>query len=255
MELLTFLENELQMCLLIFPRIVGLFIFMPGLSSKSINKKVKILIIFSLSLLLSQFSTEVNIESYYIFIIKMIAELLIGTLVGLISSLFIQIINIMGSLVDSLLGTGVFQISDASGQSMSASVKLIEYLALLLFFSTNMHLYIIRVIGIDIDFMKLYNVFLNENFLILIIKIFEFMFVNAVHLSMPFIILFLTVDISLGIINRSFSSFNVFLFSMPLKMLVYVILLFFYILFFKENFSNILGLNFDIISNFLELLQ
>lgn len=254
MELITYIENHFVTTLILFARIIGLFIFMPGFSSKSITLKIKILLSLSLSILIGGFIEKVEIANIYVFLLRIIAEFLGGFIIGFISSLFVQSINIIGSLIDNLLGTGIFQIADNSGNMSSTSSKLIECFAILLFFLTNSHLYIIQVISMNLDFLKLYDVLKNDGFMNLIISILNFIFINGLHLSMPFILIFLIVDISLGIINRSFTSFNVFLFSMPIKMLLFVAILFYYLVFFKENFGNFMNINLEIINNFIELL-
>ena len=43
MELITYIENHFVTTLTLFARIIGLFIFMPGFSSKSVTLKIKIL--------------------------------------------------------------------------------------------------------------------------------------------------------------------------------------------------------------------
>lgn len=255
MELIQYIEENLTIIMILFARIIGLFVFMPGFSSKSINKKLKVLLAIALSMLICSFNKNIDVQDNYLFLLRIIAEFMGGFIVGFISNLFIQSINLIGSLVDNLLGTGIFQVVDNSGTMSSASIKIVESLALLLFFITNSHLYIIQVISLDLDFMKLYEIFISDGFLQLIISMFNFIFINGLHLSMPFILIFLTIDISLGIINRSFSSFNVFLFSMPIKMLLFILILFYYILFFKDNFGNFMNINFEVLINFINLLK
>lgn len=256
MELINYLQDNLNTILVLFARVMGLIIFMPGISSKSINKKIKVLLAFSLSIMISSYTSTPKInDDYYMLILLIIAEFLGGLIIGLISSLFMQSIQIIGALVDNLLGTAVFQTADMSGAISSTSIKLIEYTALLLFFISNSHLYIIYLISMNLNFLNLYNVFTNDGFLTLIINTIEFIFINGLHLAMPFILIFLIIDICLGIINRSFSSFNVFLFSMPIKILLFVAFLFYYLVFFKENFGNFMNINFDLLGNFIRLIK
>ena len=254
MELIGFLEANLYGIVILFTRISGLFVFMPGFSSKAINRKVKVLLTLTMSILINNYTSNPEINSFYMFFARMIGEFIGGTIIGLTSNLFMQTIQIVGSIADSLLGMGIFQAVDTSGMVSSVSVKLIEYLALLLFFISNSHLYIMHIISMDIDFFKLYPSFSNGHFFIFLIEMIKFIFINGLHLAMPFVVIFLLIDICLGIMNRSFQSFNVFLFSMPVKMLMFVMFLFYYLYFFKDNFGNLIAINFDLIKIFLHLL-
>ena len=254
MELVNYLSNNLHKLLILLPRIAGLFIFMPGLSSRSITTKIKVLLAITISILIASYIDIPIIDDIYILVLRMLAEFLGGFIIGYTASLFMQTIRVVGGIVDNLLGTGIFVSADTSGTMSSVSVKLIEYAALLLFFISNAHLYVFHIISIDLDFMKLYQAFANENFIMFIINTIEFIFINGLHLAMPFVIIFLLIDICLGIMNRSFQSFNVFFFSMPIKFSVFIIFLFYYIYFFKENFSNLMAINFDLIEVFLQLL-
>ena len=254
MELVNYLSDNLHELLVLLPRVGGLFIFMPGLSSKSVTTKIKTLIAISTSILIASYIDIPKIDDIYILILRMLAEFLAGFIIGFIASLFMQTISLVGGIVDNLLGTGIFQSADTSGAMSSVATKLVEYAALLLFFISNAHLHIFHIISIDIDFMKLYEAFTHENFITFTINMIEFIFINGLHLAMPFVLIFLLIDICLGIMNRSFNSFNVFFFSMPIKFGVFIVFLFYYIYFFKENFSNLMAINFDLFESFLQLL-
>lgn len=254
MSLLNFLDNNAFEWMAVTARYIGLFMFMPGISSKSIPKKVKAILAITLGLVTLNYTNYIELDSLYVIVTCIICELGAGALIGFISNLFIDVIQVIGSIVDGLLGTGMFQTVSPKGLT-SVSSSIIEYTAILLFFIINGHLYIIHIVATRTNFTDLYSILTNEGFLSFIVSIIEFVLINGLSLSTPFILILLLVDLGLGIINRSFSSFNVFLFSIPVKMLLFTIMLSSYVFFFIENYRNLFNINIELLSNFISLFK
>lgn len=251
MTLTATFENFIFTTIMLLARILGVFIFAPGFSMNAIPKKFKVLLAIALSALLSSYIEYEPIGNLYTFVIYIICELTAGIMVGLISNLFIYVVQTIGEIIDSLLGTGMFKTSDTSGSTSSVTSKLIEYIALLVFFISNSHLYLIYVITREVNFINIFKAFQNGGFIKFIIEVFNFIFINGMHLATPFVLIFLLIDICLGIVNRSFSSFNVFLFSMPVKMLLFIVTLLYYISTFALNLENLITMNIDFLNQFI----
>lgn len=249
------IEDSIITTILLMARIIGIFIYVPGFSTKAIPRKFKILIALTLSFLLRSYIDFEIFETYYIFLVYVICEFTGGLIIGLVSNCFIYVIQAIGETIDSLLGTGMFKTEDTSGSTSSITSKLIEYIGIIVFFASNSHLYLIYVITREINFINIAKVFQAGDFLGFIIEIFNFIFINAVHLAIPFVLVFLLVDISLGIMNRSFSSFNVFLFSMPVKVILFIIILLYYISIFTLNLQSLITVNMDLLNSFLSLIK
>ncbi len=250
MENIASLESFIFSTVALTARIIGVFIFAPGFSSKAIPRQFKLILSFSLATILTQY-VNYNITDLYSLLAYVICETLAGTLIGLVSSLFMQSIQVSGGILDSLIGTGIFQMQDTSGVMSGVSSKLIEYAALILFFVTNSHLYLINIISSEMNFLNLFESFKTGAFIEIVSGILTFIFLNGVHLSLPFILILLLIDISLGLLNKSFSSFNVFLFSIPIKLLLFLVILFYYVVAFSLNFENLMGLNLEFLNSLM----
>lgn len=245
------LETFIFTTIILMARIIGVFIFAPGFSSKVIPRKFKVLLSLSLAVVLTQYVSYDTVNNIYTLVLYITCELLAGVIIGFTSNLFMQSIQIVGGVLDSLIGTGIFQEQDISGMASSVSSKLIEYTAILLFFISNSHLYLIYTISKDMNFMNLFTTLGQKGFIPFIIEMINFIFVNGVHLALPFVLILLLIDICLGLLNKSFSSFNVFLFSIPVKMLVFLVILFYYIYTFALNFENLAAVNIDLLNSII----
>lgn len=245
------IQNSILTTVMLLARIIGVFIYAPGFSSKSIPKRFKVLLALALSAILSRFITYTTIDTPYIFLVYICCEFTAGFMVGFIANAFIYTIQCVGGVIDNLLGTGMFQAADMNGAMSSMSSKLIENLGLLVFFVSNSHLYLMYVITRESNFINIFESFRNDSFVFFVVEILHFIFINGVHLATPFILIFLLVDIFLGIMNRSFSTFNIFLFSMPVKIFLFIITLLYYISTFTLNLENLMTMNIDLLNSFI----
>lgn len=249
------LQSSIFTTALLLARILGVFIFAPGFSMKATPKRFKVLLAIALSALLTTYIDYEVINTPYELITYICCEFLAGVSIGLISNLFMYAIQTIGEVIDSLLGTGMFKTESTSNTTSSVTSKILEYIGLLVFFASNSHLYLIYVITRESNFINIFKAFENGGVLNFIVEIFHFIFINGVHLSIPFVLVFLLIDICLGIMNRSFSSFNIFLFSMPVKMMLFIVILLYYLAIFTSNLQNLMNMNIDFLNSFILFLN
>lgn len=245
------LQTSIFTTALLLARILGVFIYAPGFSMKGVPRRFKLLLAIALSALLTNYIDYEVINTPYQFVVYIICELIAGISIGLISNLFMYVIQTIGEVIDSLLGTGMFKTESTGNETSSITSKFLEYIGLLVFFASNAHLYLIYVITREANFINIFEAFKSGGILSFIVEIFNFIFINGVHLSIPFVLVFLLIDICLGIMNRSFSSFNIFLFSMPVKMMIFIVLLLYYITTFTGNLQNLINMNIDFLNSFI----
>lgn len=255
MDLLFYVNDNIFFIMCMFSRISGVFLSTPVYSARFIPTKVKLILALFFSIILSP-SVSLNIENslYNLFILVFI-EFGVGLLIGFISSLFLKSINIFGASVDYMMGFGMMSGLGLDGPSESVSSVLIEYLSLLLFFILNGHIYIFDILSYKLDVFTVFSSLTSIHILPFLIKSFLFIITHGINLALPFLLVFLLIDLCLGSINKSYPSFNVFLFSIPAKAIIFVMLLSYYVFAFIHNFENLYFSNLNLLNDLLKYLN
>lgn len=255
MDLLFYVNEHLFNIIIMFSKITGLFLFAPVYSGKFLPAKIKVILALMLSIILSStlnYPSDLDLYSLFWLIIL---EFLFGLLIGFVSSLFFKTINMLGACIDFVMGFGMMSSIGVDGPSDSISATLLEYIALILFFAVQGHIYLFYIIAHKINIVKFITQIQSFDFIPFLVEIFVFIISNGIKLSIPFLLVFIIIDLCLGIVNKSYPSFNVFLFSIPIKTLLFVILTSYYMYAFIYNFDSFFTNNMSILQNLLNLFK
>lgn len=255
MDLIFYVNEHLFIIMIMFARVSGLFLYAPVYSGKFIPAKIKLAICLLFSIILSGTSNYPNNLDLYSLFWCIVLEFIFGTLIGLVSSLFLKCINVFGASVDFMMGFGMMNGVSLDGSSESVSSILIEYLSIILFLFIQGHIHLFYILAEDINIMNLIEQFQSFNFISFFCECFMFIIKNGVNLAIPFLLVFLLIDLCLGVINKSYPNFNVFLFSIPIKSMIFVLLMLFYIFTFTYNFGSLYGSNMDLIDTLFSIFK
>ena len=225
MDILFYVNEHIYVIVIMFARISGLFLNAPVFSAKFIPMKIRLMICLFFSIILAGTSNYSNDISLYMLFWYIILEFIFGTLIGMVSSLFLKAINMFGASVDFMMGFGMMSGVGADGPSDSVSSILIEYLSMIVFLAIRGHIHLFYIISKKINLLNFIEHIQSFNFITFLSECFMYIISNGINLAIPFLLVFLLIDLCLGVINKSYPNFNVFLFSIPIKSLLFVILL------------------------------
>jgi flagellar biosynthetic protein FliR len=230
MDVFRFLENNLVLALFVFARLSGVFVSAPVFSSRNIPTRVKILLTFSLTLvllpLLMQNNTVTPPSSLFYYVIHIFLEFLVGASVGLIMSLFFAVIQVAGQMLDTQVGFGIVNVVDPqSGLQMPLLGNFIQIIFTLVFFTADLHHVFLTALFDSFTLLPINHAAPNTSLTIFIIDLFAGMFLTAFRLAMPMIMAALLVDVSMGMLARTMPQMNVFVVGIPLKIAVGIFML------------------------------
>lgn len=227
--------NQIFPFLLIFSRLGSAFIVMPGFGEKFINRKVRTLFAFILSLALFPVlmsSMPENPINSWSFVSLIFMEIFIGFFIGICVRALFTAIDVAGSIIGFKSGMmNAFVTSPITGSTGSLPGLFLVFLAITLLFITDMHHMIIKTLiysyeiykpNIEIGFFDL-----SSSMLYMFLQTVVLAFTLALQLATPFIILGLLYFMSLGILNRLMPQLPVFFVGQPLQILMGFILLMF----------------------------
>ena len=222
----TWAIEQLYILLIIFSRIFGVFIFVPGIGERFISNRIKITLAFLLALLLTPvlnlFFNVTIPQSSLLFFLKIGAEIMIGCYFGLTLKIVVSTINMMGFVISSATGLSAANIFDplqASQGSIVGNFLSITFLVLL--FSFNLDHDLIKLIATSYDKFPLWSFFDSINDIAqLFIDTVQSSWFLAIKLSLSFLIISFIINVSAGLISRLMPQMNVFFVVMPVQILI-----------------------------------
>lgn len=223
------LTISLQVFLLVFTRILAIFMFLPVFGSNNIPLQIRVLFIAFVSLAMMQFVkvTTVVPQDMMVFGGFLLLEFLVGLSIGFIGLLITNGIYLAGLLIDMSVGfamTNVVGVQDESEVPVTANF--LYLLAMTIFLVLDFHHEIIKAIIKSYEMIPIgtfnFNFFVVNHFFAIAKETFEIGF----QISAPILITIMVMDLILGILSKAMPGMNIFTIGMPFKILVGLITLY-----------------------------
>ncbi len=206
--------------MLVLSRISGMFLTFPVFSSKLINNRIKtsIIIIFTLIIAPSFYTSYPNISSVPELFFLIVKELLTGFSIGFGTSVIFESFNIAGNFMGRQMGLSMARAIDPnSGTQLPIISQILLLLLLLYFIISNGHYLLIETMFenfklIPLGFAK-FPASLGRN----IMKTGSSAFTLAIQFAGPTIIFMLLVETAVAFSVRVMPQMNAFFITLPLR--------------------------------------
>ncbi len=225
------LMNNYQMYLLVFARILGIFVFNPIFSRRNIPRVVRIGATIGLTLVIGMTVVAkqpvVEYDTVPILAIAFIKEGFIGVILGFITQMFLSALVLTGELMDMQAGIGMAKIYDASsGVQMPLFGSLLTYMFIMYFFVTDCHLTYIKIFAVSYDFLPVGFGSINPNIPMIMVTYFGTVLTLAVKLALPFVAAELIIEFCIGILMKAVPQIQVMQVNIQVKLLFGLFILF-----------------------------
>ena len=246
MDFFALMQNQVGFFLLIFVRITGIFMMTPIFGSRNITGRIKasFALIITYILFPVVFQNTVTIPEHFLTYLFIVAgELLVGLILGFVSSLVFSAIQMAGQLLDMQIGFGIINMIDPlSGQQAPLIGNFKYILALIVFLATSGHHVLLSALFASFKLIPVTGMVVNTGITQFIIDMVGGMFVFALKVTMPVIVSLLLTDIALGILARTMPQMNIFVVGVPVKIIIGIFVLSmalpFYIFFLEMAFDG-----------------
>jgi flagellar biosynthetic protein FliR len=245
MDLAALTVNQIFIIAIVFSRIGAILMVMPGIGDAMVTMRVRLIFSLGVSLLIAPVLSNMPIlpESILLTASVLIFELLIGIFIGLLARTMQMAIQISGAILATLSGLGSAMLFDPSQNTQGVAVgAFLSTLAVTLLFSADLHHILIR------GFVDSYEIFPAGKAINLSDALTSFMehirriFLLAIQLTAPQIILSTVLLIAAGVLSRLMPSLHIFYLITPIQLLlsfgVLMITLSAIMLFYLEHFKN-----------------
>lgn len=230
MEELQFLIDNIDIYVLVFARIAGIFLLNPVISKSNIPATVRAALVLCITVLITPvIEIPVGFEAgTFDFLLNLAKEIAIGFLFGYVFNIFYYMLMSAGDLLDTNFGFAMAKVFDPATNIQSAvTSNILHLLFILYFFITDCHLTLLSVTISSFDILPIgFEGFALDSAAAYAIDLFGRIFVLAMKLAIPFIAAEFLLEISMGILMKLIPQIHVFVIDFQLRILFAIALLF-----------------------------
>lgn len=248
--------NFILALFLIFVRVSSLVMTAPYFNSAAFPRRVKLffslILAFILSFVIPKENVLASIQPELPFIITAVTiELLIGAALGLVGQLIFAGIEMAGRLISLKMTLSFAQIVDTMSQQKTDIVgNIFTMFAILVFLMMDGDKIFINGLAKSFELIPLNQADMKYAgpFMLQVAK---YLFVIAVQISIPFLIVFFLLDLSLAIFARIMPQANILFIAIPIKLLLGFTLLSWLLTYMPDAFEKIFDTLFDYLVNLM----
>lgn len=211
--------------ILVLLRIGGLVIASPIFGRVNIPQRVKVCLILALSYLCFTIfpqTTEFYFTTLSGYLLVCAGEILMGVALAFVTNIFFALTSFTaGQLIDMQIGYGIVNVYDIQNNTQIPMMgNVLNLMLLLIFFITNGHLILIRMVFMTVESMPVGTLTFAPGIGFTVVEIFAKAFMLGVMMALPVIASGLTLEITFGVLMRLIPQIHMFVVGVPLKMLV-----------------------------------
>ncbi len=209
---------------LVFLRILGFFFAAPFLGDRAIPFQIRIMLALLLAFIIFPFLKvpSLLVNSLFVLAFYSAMEFILGLTIGFMITLVFSGFSLAGQVAGYQMGLAIANVFDPSTMNRQSIVSsLLFWVAMMVFFVTNMHLVLIKAIIASFEHIPLFLQFSVDALKVMDVnRIFSALFVVSAQIGSPIIFTLLFVMVSLGLITRLIPQMNIFIVGIPLQILV-----------------------------------
>ncbi|MBI3090193.1 MAG: flagellar biosynthetic protein FliR [Candidatus Tectomicrobia bacterium] len=228
-DVLTFSPAQLLTFLFVFTRVGAILLLAPvfGSNEMPMNVRLGFVLIFSLVLLpIIEVPAWPLQQSAFALVPALVAELLIGAILGFTVRLLFAAVQLGGELAGFQMGLAIANVIDPLTQrEVSVLSQAKNVLAMLLFVTLNIHYWFIYALVRSFQLVPPFGLSLSEPLMETLVRLSGAMFLIGLHLAAPLMATLLFTTVALGLLAKTVPQINVFIMSMPLNIAVGLLVL------------------------------
>lgn len=245
---------------LIFVRVSSLIMTAPYFNSAAFPRRVKLfmalVITFILSFVIPQESVTEPLQPELPFIITaVVLELLVGVAMGLVGQLIFAGIQMAGRLISLKITLSFAEMVDTMTQQKTDVVgNLFSMLAVLIFLSMDGDKIFINGLAKSFELIPLNQADLKQAGPFML-EVANYLFVIAVQIAAPFLVVLFILDLSLAIFARIMPQANILFIAIPIKLLLGFTLLSWMLPYIPDAFGKMFNRLFEYLVNLLGIIS
>ena len=226
----TFALEQFELFVLILIRLASFVFAAPFFNMANVPRKVKAGFALCLTVLVYSLFPDMTVEyngmiDYAIIVVE---EMIVGILLGAVTSFCVQIIMFAGKIIDMDIGISMAQLYDPTTRMQVGIMgNFYYYMLMLLLIISGMHRFLIEAIVETYNFIPIGGVKFGAGLYTTIIQFMSEYFVIGFRIALPVFATMLLLNCILAILARIAPQMNMFVVGMQLKIFVGIFVIFF----------------------------
>ena len=226
----TFALAQFELFVLILIRLASFVFAAPFFNMANVPQRVKIGFSFCLAILVYSLSPDMSVEyngmiEYAVIVVQ---EVIVGILLGLVTSLCVQIIMFAGKIIDMDIGISMAQLYDPTTRMQVGIMgNFYYYMMMLLLIISGMHQYLVAAIVETYKVIPIGGVKFSASIYTTLIGFMSDYFIIGFRIALPVFAAILVLNCVLAILARVSPQMNMFVVGMQLKIFVGIFVILF----------------------------
>ena len=222
--------GQFELFVLILIRLASFVFAAPFFNTANVPNRFKIGFSFALSIIVYSINSDMTVQynNMMDFCIIVVQEVIVGILLGAVSSFAVQIIQFSGKMIDMDIGISMAQIYDPTTRMQVGIMgNFYYYMLMLLLIISGMHRFLIEAIVETYNVIPIGGVKFGAGLYTTIIQFMSDYFVIGFRIALPVFATMLLLNCILAILARIAPQMNMFVVGMQLKIFVGIFVIFF----------------------------
>lgn len=257
MELLNlFSTTNIILFVIVLTRLSGFFVSAPLFSTYPIPAQIKIWLCATIAFLIYPFLADKGItvpNSIPVLSCFLALEFAVGFLLGYLANIIFIGVQLSGHVISMQMGLSIADSFDpATGSAAPALGTLYVYIISLIFLAINAHHYLFASIYQSFTSIPPGSEFLfSQDFIHQVVVLVSSLFAIAVKVVIPLFAIMFAVEVLMAVVAKMMPQMNIFMVSLPFKILVGLILL---LVFLSPTASYMVTLIQDYLGKIMQML-
>lgn len=257
-DFFTVLFRSFETNLLVFARILCIFIFNPILSRRNIPTIAKIGVSIFISYIIIMAVQPEPVEtggSAGVYLLMLLRESFIGLVIGFITDLFFYAVQVAGEVMDMQSGLGMAKVFDPeTNVQMSIMGSFLSFMLYLYFFAANAHMSYIKLFAVSYDIIPIGEGGFNPDLGYSVAVYFSVLFAMVIKLAMPIMAAELILEFCMGVLMKSVPQIQIMVVNIQLKVALGFLLLFLLAVPISEFIDRYLNIWLETLEDFVSIM-
>jgi len=209
-----------------FLRIGGFVLAAPVLGTRALPVRARVILVLAITSVLAPVVTPaIAIDPMSATgLLTVVQQVIIGATIGMVLRLIFMVFEFAGQFVAQQTGLGFAAMVDpTSGSQVPVLAHLYVILASLIFFVSDAHLVLIKLLGDSFTLLPIGPLGLTSAGADIIVEWSATLFVSALLLSLPVVIALLAINLAFGVMSRSAPQLNIITIGFPVTILAGIV--------------------------------
>ncbi len=258
MDFYVVLFRSFETNLLVFARILCIFIFNPILSRRNVPVIARTTISIFITMIVIMVVQPEPVDSGTlpgVYLMMLVRETLIGLIIGFITNMFFSTVQLAGELMDMQSGLGMAKVFDPeTNVQMSIMGSFISFMMYLFFFATNAHMSYIQLFVTSFDIIPVGYGGFNPDLGYNIAVYFSVLMAMVLKLAMPLVAAGFITEFGMGMLMKSVPQIQIMVVNIQMKVAVGFLMLFLVAIPLADFVDSYLDAWLDALSQFVTMI-